>query len=244
MKFGSLFVLLALVPVAAAALIGWAVLRRRPQFSLRTLLSGVTLVAVALSAVLTWRWLTTAETHWEPADSVFAKSLLPEPTITEEEGQFAVVYRPRHRGVGYLSQASRPWTGPRPGSIEQSIRQSESTMTLRSDSREYLEDRLDAMRENDRPKPGRFVIHGRVEDSEGRPVVRAIVDLMGRSVYINHFETREDGTFRMLLDVPSGSGYHLPIRQGTFDGKEFRIKTPSFALSDDHRERFGRIQVD
>jgi hypothetical protein len=89
----------------------------------------------------------------------------------------------------------------------------------RSSSRAELEAVLDAVRRADvlHPEQDESVIFGIVVDGDGKPVGGATVDLMGPNVYINHFLTRDDGTFHMPITVPPGRGYHLRIRR---DGKD------------------------
>ncbi len=112
---------------------------------------------------------------------------------------------------------------------------------LESDSRAYLQQYLACFDKADVPKPGLRVIHGRLEDSAGQPVGGAIVDLLGPYVYINHFQTRSDGTFAMPIEAPPGSGYRLRIRYGGETKK--RMETPSFSLADNPSELMLIVRV-
>jgi hypothetical protein len=66
-----------------------------------------------------------------------------------------------------------------------------------------------------------------------------MVDLMGGYVYINHFQTRADGTFTMPIKAPPRDGYYLRIRYGD----EKRMRTPRFSLSASEPERVSLIRV-
>ena len=81
------------------------------------------------------------------------------------------------------------------------------------------------------------MIRGRVVDRSGKPVPRAMIDLLGGYVFINFFQTRDDGTFTMPLSdagmsAPAGSSYYLQVRDEKDSAKTpIRWNTPSFSLS-------------
>jgi len=235
----ALLLLSALVPIAVLV-VAICPRLRRGQFSVRTLMIGVTLVAIGLSAVMSWRYINQAKIEWLEPSSAAAGQLWAEPVVTQEGGEFTAVYRSRFRDEEELYAAEL--TGrmvPGGGSFGMQMDQLRQSIKLKSSDRSHLEDRLAALAEADVPKRGWFAIRGVVENRDGRPVPDARVDLMGSSVYINHFITREDGTFTMPLQAPPGPGYYLRIRYG---GNR-RMNTARFTLSDDNRELVVRIRV-
>ncbi len=236
-----LVVVAILLPAVAAAV--WVICvprERRVQFSLRTLMIGVTLVAIGLSAVMSWRYLNTAKIKWLDPSSTAARQLWSEPVVTQQGDEFTASYRSKFRDEGELYAAEL--TGrmaPRGGSFGLQTNQSRQLITLESSDRAHLEDALAALAKADVPKKGWFAIRGVVEDRAGLPVGDAMVDLMGSSVYINHFKTREDGTFTMPIQSPPGRGYYFRVR---YDADR-RMNTARFMLSDDKRELVVRIRV-
>jgi hypothetical protein len=96
---------------------------------------------------------------------------------------------------------------------------------------------LGTLQKADQPQPGAFVIRGKVVDRSGKPVPRATIDLLGGYVFINYFDTRDDGTFTMPLSdtgtgaPPAGSGYYLQVRTNKKStNAPVRWNTPSFSL--------------
>jgi hypothetical protein len=230
-------ILLAVVLVISAAL-GVLLWRRRPQFSLRALMIGCGLVAGAFSAWYSWQWWTLARLAWIDPSSPEARRILPEPSIVETAGKFRVTFRPRHcRMSELLDVASKH---PVTHSLNTRTGYQTHEIDLESGDRTYLDTLLAAMQEADAPKPGLRVIHGRVEDASGEPVAGATVDLLGSYVYINHFQTRSDGTFAMLIEAPPQSGYRLRIR---YAGDTKRMETPSFSLADNPGEMMMSVRV-
>ena len=76
--------------------------------------------------------------------------------------------------------------------------------------------------------PGSRVIHGRVTDPFGNPVANAQVDLMGRYRMINHYKTRSDGTFTIIVSQPKPPArmnchlrFRLPKSGGRFVSGRF-----------------------
>jgi hypothetical protein len=241
----SVFAILLLAVLVILTFVVVLVWRRRPQFSLRTLTIACTVVAVAFSAWYSWQWWSLARLTWIDPASPEARGLLVEPSIVEKDGKFQASFRPRHRGApGLLDLAWAKVVGANTHPIANSLTtrtlHQAHEITMESDGRVYLEALLTALQKADVPQPGVRVIHGRVADSAGEPVGGATVDLLGPYVYINHFQTRPDGTFTMPLEAPPQSGYWLRIR---YAGDTKRMETPSFLLSDDPAVRMVLIRV-
>ena len=238
-----LFVVVVETLCAAAIIWGlWMLCKRfgRVQFSLRTLMIGVTLVAVALSSISTWRYLSLARIEWLAPSSPVARQLVAKPVVIELDDGFSATYSSKFRPAAELVEVAtedqrsgqQTWSGL-------TTLHHLHTITVQSSHESRLEETLAALAEADAPKKGWFAIRGVVEDREGRPVADAMVDLMGPYVYINHCQTRDDGTFTMPIQAPPGRGYYLRIRYG---GNQ-RMNTARFTLSDDNRERVMRIHV-
>lgn len=234
--FLAILLLAVLAILTFVAVLVW---RRRPQFSLRTLMIACTLVAVAFSAWYSWQWWRLARLTWIDPASPEARGLLAEPSIVEKDGKFRASFRPRHRSVGSVRKAAGPVSLEGGGSMNTHWR-TYGEIDLESGGRACLERYLAALQKADVPQPGVRMIQGRVEDSSGEPVGGAAVDLLGPYVYINQFQTRPDGTFTMPLDAPPQSGYRLRIR---YAGDTKRMETPSFTLSDDLAPRFVLVRV-
>ena len=214
---------------------------RRSQFSVRTLMIGVTLVAIGLSAVMSWRYINQAGIEWLEPSSAAARQLWAEPVVTQEGDEFTAVYRSKCRDEDELYSTEltgRMVSGG--GSFGMQMDRMRQLIKLESSDKSHLKNRLAALAKADVPKKGWFSIRGAVEDREGRPVADAMVNLRGGSwAYINHFKTREDGTFTMPIQAPPDRGYYFDIRYG---GNR-RMKTAPFTLSDDNRELVVRIRV-
>jgi hypothetical protein len=201
------------------------------RFNLRTLFIGITLVAVALMCWLGYRQATLCRVHWLSPGSPAAKALFPIPTIHKlDDGSFTFTYYARSRDIQSLLTAL-PNTGDRDLQIDR------QSMVIKSPDQATTQACLVALQTADKPKPVSFVIRGRLVDRNGKPVARATIDLMGSFVFINYFETRDDGTFTMPLTdpagsaPPAGSGYYLRVRDDKDSAKHpFRWNTPSFSL--------------
>ena len=237
-----LFVVVVETLCAAAIIWGlWTLGKRfRFQYSLRTLMIGVTLVALVLSSISTWRYLSLARIEWLAPSSTAVRQFWTEPVVSEQGNDFTAVYRAKCRDVNDLyNLALEDQRGHPDGSSGSSLDHQRLVITVESSDKPYLGKMLAALAEADTPKKGWFTIRGIVEDREGRPVADAMVDLMGSYVYINHFQTREDGTFTMLIQAPPDRGYYLRIR---YAGNR-QMNTARFKLSDDNRELVVRIRV-
>ena len=122
-------------------------------------------------------------------------------------------------------------------------------ITIAASKKAVAEQVLEAMRESDQRPAGAFVIRGRVRDNYGRPLANAQVDLMGRFVFINCFQTRDDGTFTMALtdtngSVPEGSLYYLRVRAATErKGHHVRWNSRYFSLKRSQPEMVVEIAV-
>lgn len=226
-------VVLLLFILLTVKLLRWA----RPQFSLRRLLLVVTLVALGFSAFFSWRALVTAKMTWLDPSQV--SQVKPTTTITEEGGEFKATFTPNWQDASQLHNlAEQADQSSFYGSFGARMLHQQQQVELHASDRKKLERFLAAMRSGDVPAQDQFVIHGRVEDPRGRPVPGATVDLLGPYVYINHFQTRDDGTFTMILKPPPGSGYYLQIRYG-----DKSINTRQFSLQPEIPALLVKIQV-
>jgi hypothetical protein len=88
-----------------------------------------------------------------------------------------------------------------------------------------------------------------VVDKAGRGIGGATVDLMGPFVFVNHFQTRDDGTFTMPLrdgnsNAPAGRGYYLRIRAKEETAESpLRWHSASFSLDPRNPELVVEILV-
>ena len=204
----------------------------RMRFTLRTLVIGITLLAVALTCWLGYRQATLCRLQWLPPGSSAAKSLFPATTIDRlDDGSYTFTYYARSRDIQSLYSAL-PTEGSHTLQIER------QSIVIKSRDLAALQACLGALGTADKPQPGSFVIRGTVVDRSGKPVARATVDLLGAYVFINYFDTRDDGTFTMPLSdsgtgSPSaGSGYYLQVRtKKDSTNAPVRWNTPGFSLS-------------
>jgi hypothetical protein len=201
------------------------------RYTLRTLFLGITLVAVALTCWLVYRQATLCRLHWLPPGSPTAKALFPVPTIQKLfDGSYTFTYYARCRNIQSLLNAL-PNRGDRDMQIDR------QSMVIKSPDQASAQACLGALQTADNPKSGSFVIRGKLVDRSGKPIGRATIDLMGSFVFINYFETRDDGTFTMPLTdpagstPPAGSGYYLRVRGNKDSAKKpIRWNTPIFSL--------------
>ncbi len=184
------------------------------QFSLRTLLIAVTLVALILGGVGWWRMVNLAQLCWLDPASPEAVELVASIRIIRiaenGEGKPSMVYETRN------------------GSMH---------VKVVCDDRDEMEKHLRSLRDIDELGPGEMVICGRVVDAEGAWVSDAAVDVMGLS--INRFHTREDGTFVMPITSDESWGYYFRIRP---PGRE-QVSTGRFSLSHDEPERVVIVRL-
>jgi hypothetical protein len=186
------------------------------QFNLRTLLVAMTLVALILGGVGWWRMVNLAQVRWLDPASPEAVELVASIRIVRiaenGEGKPLMVYETRN------------------GSMH---------VKVVCGDRDEMEKHLRSLRGIDELEPGEMVMRGRVVDAEGAPVGGARIDLMGPYVYINHFETREDGTFTMPITPNEGWGYYLRIRPQSREPEA----TGRFSLSYDEPERVVIVRL-
>lgn len=237
--FAGLFVIVLLAVLLATGLVLLA-RRRRLQFSLRTLLLGVSLVAVTLSAVLSWKYLNTARITWlDPASSKAAR-FAPEAVIEEKDGSCVATFTPRCRDMQELIAMMDKAQLPTASQAGWSLGDDGQQIQFKSSEREPLEARLSFLKTNDVLTPGRFVIRGRVEDSQGLPVPGARICLF--PVSPGGSRSRNDGTFlmRFPLNSPAGRDYWLEVRYGH---DEHRMNTQRFRLDAAHPEMVVVIRV-
>jgi len=214
------------------------------QFSLRSLLIATFLLAVLLAGWFGYRRATMAQLTWLPLGSPEAEALFPVETVqTTTEGQFRFTYHSRRKRLG-----NHPVPTGFLGRL--SFRDNGQTLSAETDSEVAAHELLQSVRDADVLPTGRQVIRGRVVNRKGRPLAGAIVDLMGPFVFINHFQTREDGTFTMTLEdggglrPPLGSGYYLRIRAAEETAeRHVRWHTPMFTLDAAEPERVAVIII-
>jgi hypothetical protein len=204
------------------------------RFTLRTLFAAVTLIAIGMGVWFGYRRATMCEVRWLKLGSYESNTLfLPSPLSVNAEGRFQETYTLRFRHSGEL-MANVKHVGD--------VRSDRETLQISCENagganRDWIE-----FRNADQPKPGMFVIRGRVEDRQHNPVAHATIDLQGPFQFVNHFQTRDDGTFTMPLydgpmAAPAGSGYFLRIRAAEETSENLlRWNTPSFSLSADQPE--------
>jgi hypothetical protein len=201
------------------------------RFTLRALFIGITLVAVALMCWLGYR-ATLCRIQWLPPGSAAAKALFPVPTIHKlDDGSYTVTYYARSRDIQSLYSAVLPAGNSK-------LLPNRQLIVCESPDQASAQQCLQALQTADKAKSGSFVIRGKVVDRSGKPVARATIDLMGSFVFINYFQTRDDGTFTMPLSdsgvspPPAGSGYYLQVRaKKDSTNAPVRRNTPGFSLS-------------
>ncbi|MCA9101823.1 MAG: carboxypeptidase regulatory-like domain-containing protein [Planctomycetales bacterium] len=249
---------LALLPLFLFALaVGGAaslLLRRRLRFSLRWLLFVSVMVGLVLGGV-TW-WQTAGHARLQRVDPASPDALAwrPEPVIVERKDkttgstEYAARFMPHYRSIHQLvdlpevAEARASAKDETSGSFGVTYYHTEQQVIYESSSRAELEAVLKTVEAADVPRPDldESVIFGVVVDSNGDPVGGATIDLLGPSVYINNFITRDDGTFHMPNTAPAGRGYYLRVRYG--DGRSMR--TSSFHYDGPGSELGVRVTVD
>jgi hypothetical protein len=201
------------------------------RFTLRTLFIGITLVAIALMCWLGYRQATLCRLQWLSRASPAAKALFPTPVIRKlDDGSYTFTYYARSRNIQSLLSVLPP-AGSRKLLINR------QSIVCESPDQAAAQACLTALQTADKPTPGSFVIRGKLVDRSGKPVAGATIDLMGSFIFINYFETRDDGTFTMPLTdpaglaPPAGSGYYLRVRDKNESATHtIRWNTPGFSL--------------
>lgn len=213
------------------------------QFSLRSLLIATSLLAVLLAGWFGCRRAMMARLTWLPLGSQQAEALFPTETVqTMPEGQFGFTYHSRR-----VRLSSLPVPSGFSGSF--SYKDNGQTVTVKTADEAAASELLQSLRDADVLPAEQHVIRGRVVDRQGGPLAGAIVDLMGPFVFINHFQTRDDGTFTLTLEdgglkPPLGSGYYLRIRAPEETAEQHvRWNTPTFTLDLTQPERVASIMV-
>ena len=133
------------LPAVAAALWVLCVPReRRIQFSLRTLMIGVTVVAIVLSSISTWRYLSLARIEWLAPSSTAARQLWTELVVAKRGEDFTAVFTPKFRDVSDL-YAIKVQTKPAwQGSFGRKVDHPRQTIWLESSHQPRLEETLSA----------------------------------------------------------------------------------------------------
>jgi hypothetical protein len=214
----------------------WAIIhlmqRHRFQFSLRTLLIVVTALAVLLSLITSWNYLFKAQIEWLDPSSTLVVQWKKPPEIVEENGQFKVTYRPQHRGIGeILISLGNAFSNYSSYGVKQ-------TLSMESDNRRELGEKLAMLSKSDILQNGCFTIQGIVKDADGKPVRDATIYLMGSSFGFTDSYSREDGTFFMPIKTPAQAGYFFKI---FYRGK--KRYTPTFLLDSSKPELFVVVRV-
>ena len=240
----SILLLLLVAILASSVLAGFAAYRlskrARWQITLRGLFGIVTAIAVMLAVFYGYRRVVMAQVQWVRPDSKQAESLFPRETVTENaQGEYEFTYYAKRKRIqALLGQLNR---------VDYAV--DRETVRVAAESQTVANEQLQRLRDADVLPAGTFVIRGCVMDKKGKPLDGATVDLMGWYVFINHFHTRDDGTFTMPLSdgsskAPAGSGYYLRIRarEETAD-RLIRWKTGYFSLDPASLELVALIRV-
>lgn len=205
------------------------------QFSLRSFLVLVAIVASVLAAVMGYRAQTMAGLEWIDAASPQADKLFPVESISRNpDGKYEFTYFTKRCSIQKL-------IGPINRVGQMSFRIDRESVKIQVEDEATATSQLAAIRQLDVVPPGTFVIRGKVVDRSGNPLAGATIDLMGAYVFINHFQTRDDGTFTMPLtdggSAPAGSGYYLRVRaKEETSANLIRWNTASFSLSPNRPE--------
>lgn len=238
-----LVLILAVFVLLAPTVILLLMARRRDrpiQFSLRALFAALTAVALIFGAVGWWRAANLAQTEWLDPDSSEAVELFPRAeAVKTDDGEWSAAYHSRCRAIHDLAGILESNGTKIEGDHSTRFVAHRSRLEIIGEERESIEAYLQALRDADELRPGEMVIRGRVVDSEGLPVAGAMVDLRGPYVYINHFETREDGTFAMPITPNETWGYYLRIRPREAEPRD----TARFSLSYDDPERVVMVRL-
>ena len=239
----SLLIVLVLLLVAGLAM-GYVlgnVLGARWRLSLRGMMVGVAVLAILLASVTGYRRASMASVEFLQPNSPRAINLFPTAQLRQADGEtYEFHYYARGRPIARLLRGV--------SKISYSIRDHDVTVKVRGD-RDLAEEVLSQLREADKPPAGAFVIRGRVRDRRGNPLSGAQVDLLGSFVFINHFRTRNDGTFTMPLTetnaaVPAGSYYYFRIRDAGETAEEpIRWHSRYFRLDPQQPEKVVDIVV-
>jgi hypothetical protein len=199
------------------------------QFSLRGFLVLVALIAFVLAAVIGYRRQTMARVEWIDIASPQADKLFPVESISlNPEGKYEFTYFAKRCSIQKM-------LGPiiHVGNIN--FRIDRESIDVQVEDEAIATSQLAALRKLDVVPLGTFVIRGKIVDRSGNPLAGAIIDLMGAYVFINHFQTRDDGTFTMSLtdggSAPAGSGYYLRVRaKEETSANQIRWNTANFSL--------------
>ena len=212
------------------------------QFSLRSFLVLVAIVASVLAAVIGYRAQTMASVEWIEAASPQSDKLFPVDSISRNpEGKYEFTYLARRCSIQKLIE-------PIDQLGNMGFRIDRESIRVQVEDEATATSQLAAIRQLDVVPPGTFVIRGKVVDRSGNPLARATIDLMGTYVFINHFQTRDDGSFTMPLtdggSAPAGSGYYLRVRaKEETSANLIRWNTASFSLSPNRPEMVILITV-
>lgn len=236
-------VLIVFIAVFVSLIRAFVSLIRRVRFSTRGLLAMVAVVAILCAAIVGYRRSSMAQLHWLPSNSPQAESMFPTATITvnrDQDHEYGFLYYSRRNRIQALVRQF-----PRVGYVSYAIRN--ESISVHTSDEQTAHEALALLREHDVLAPSTFVIRGKVVDRGGAPISGAIVDLMGPFVFINHFHTRDDGTFTMPLDdgglkPPAGRGYYLRVRaMDKLLSEEGRWHTAYFSLNEANPEMVVEI---
>lgn len=246
MRIALLFIIaIFLVVLFMAVIVSALVLRSKRgnlQFSLRSFMVLVTIVAVLLAAVMGYRGQTMARVQWIDVKSPQADKLFPAESISRDpDGKYEFTYFAKRSSIQKLIR-------PIDRVSNMSFRIDRESIKVQVEDEATAISQLATLRQHDVLPSGTFVIRGKVVDRKGNPLAGATVDLMGSYVFINHFQTRDDGTFTMPLtdggSAPAGIGYYLCVRaKEETSVNHVRWNTASFSLSSSSPEMVVLITV-
>jgi hypothetical protein len=210
------------------------------QFSLRSFLGLLSIVAILFACTIGYRRNTMAQLTWIPVAKEDTAKLFPAATVQKSaDGRFEFVYYARNRSIQHLIAKNKLSNY---SLTEEAVR---VTSTDESESQELLQ----LLQKTDTLPSGAFVIRGKLRDANGKPIPGATIDVLGAFQFINCFRTRDDGTFTLALSdrdpsVPVGAGLYFRIRSAneTAD-KLIRWHSTYFSLDPNHPEMVVDIQI-
>ena len=198
------------------------------QFSLRSFLGLLAIVAILFACTIGYRRNTMAQLTWIPVAKEDATKLFPAATVQKSaDGRFEFVYYARNRAIQHLITKNKL--------SNYSVTEEAVLVTSKDESEAQV--LLQLLQKTDTLSGGAFVIRGKLRDANGKPVPGATIDILGAFQFINCFRTRDDGTFTLALSdrdssVPVGAGLYFHIRSAneTAD-RPMRWHSTYFSLS-------------
>ena len=224
---------------ALAGILIFAIVARgravRKPFSLRSLLTAITAIALLLGGTLAYRRGSMAQLR---NVEKYKTQTLPIAEITQrDDGNFELFYRAKCRSIQSLIKHLEIGRGGYAVKNE--------SVVIYSEEKPRVEAALATLLKHDKLPTGSVVIRGVVRQRDGKPLAGATLDVLGRYQFINCFQTRDDGTFTMALSdrdpmLPFGMGYYLRIRTA---GETQRWNTGYISISKQNPEISVEIVV-